>query len=432
MWLLRLLLITAHISGQFLIHPSLMTERPEKWILSCTDRGRVVGVQIDDPSTVYSYNTSANKGGKHASCQLCHFLFLLRALPSLLHARHPMQNLAQSLATAKLPGCHRLQTACSQARACLAISTQRSRAAHHVYAPEPSVHCVPEARAAPTLQANTLPRCASFAAIWAPGGPSSDGTSVFVGTGNTAGALNSEPSSTLPPSVMVLSHSACGGTQSGGAGSRLTEMATGKWPPAGVLHRSASGCALLRGAVRGWKTLEYRQRFQHLDNMPRRRHQVLGGQHGAGAAKEPDVQRQRRRILCAIRLAAPGRSGESPSQLSSQILSSIADFCTPSGLAAPGRRGERQSYELWLVWWAETLQTDLKMAGRAWVAQEFDSLRRIEQIHITDGTRLRCKGRRSGDRGPHGAGPAGVYTLRAGLHRREAGYCVPARQVNTA
>jgi hypothetical protein len=31
--------------------------------------------------------------------------------------------------------------------------------------------------------------CAS-AAIWAPGGPSSDGTSIFVGTGNTAGALN--------------------------------------------------------------------------------------------------------------------------------------------------------------------------------------------------------------------------------------------------
>ena len=29
-----------------------------------TDRGRVVGVQIDDPSTVYSYNTSANKGGE--------------------------------------------------------------------------------------------------------------------------------------------------------------------------------------------------------------------------------------------------------------------------------------------------------------------------------------------------------------------------------
>ena len=63
-------------------------------------------MQIDDPSTVYSYNTSANKGGKHVYCQPCHVPFLLHALQCLLHIQRLMQILAQSLAAAKLSGCH--------------------------------------------------------------------------------------------------------------------------------------------------------------------------------------------------------------------------------------------------------------------------------------------------------------------------------------
>jgi hypothetical protein len=44
---------------------------PKKLVLSYADRGRVVGVQIDDPSTVYSYNTSANKGGECTHRHIC-------------------------------------------------------------------------------------------------------------------------------------------------------------------------------------------------------------------------------------------------------------------------------------------------------------------------------------------------------------------------